>query len=277
MAVYDKNGNELSYIYDKNGNALTYGYDRHGNVIYSIIDPTDYNFKVMTLNVQSWTGTNGWDYISPVFANYDVDVIGTQESSLNNNLVNLGYPYTAVSSSPNTNVVFSKYALSDITSKSFDSNHYAGKRGYQKMYITFNGKRVALFNAHLETSSGSMYQYPQVQELVQAMGEEEYAILTADLNANCDTFTDAQYVNVIKPFVDAGFNLSNCNKRFGINNTWTDSTGGDETVDNWAPCDNIITSSNIQIANAVVDRSKIELDTGLVIDHLPLIAYLKIA
>ena len=44
----------------------------------------------------------------------------------------------------------------------------------------------------------------------------------------------------------------------------------------WCPSDNIITSPNIRIDRAFVDRAKIEADTGKVIDHLPLVTYLTI-
>ena len=162
MAIYDKNGNEVEICYKADGTRALYAFNKDGEQVYPPIDPTDYNLKVMTYNVQGWAGLNAWQYSSIIFNKYDADIIGTQESSVNSNLVNLGYPYTAQGPAPNSNVVFSKYQLSDITSNSYDSDHYAGKRGYQKMYFTFEGKRIALFNTHLETASGSMYQYPQV-------------------------------------------------------------------------------------------------------------------
>ena len=57
-------------------------------------------------------------------------------------------------------------------------------------------------------------------------------------------------------------------------NTWTSGTTADHS--SWCPSDNIITSPNIRIDRAFVDRAKIEADTGKVIDHLPLITYLTI-
>lgn len=273
MPTYDKNGQLVYNAYKKDGTIAQYGFDRNGNLIFPNIDPTDFNFKVMTFNVQSWSGINEWDYINSIFEDYDVDIIGSQESKSNSELTALGYTYKATGSEPNTNIVFSKHELSDITSKSYDANHYEGKRGYQKMYFTFNGKRIALFNTHLETHTGTTYQYPQAQELFDAVSEEEYFIITGDLNTVCESVNDAQYINVVKPFVDAGYNVANCCKRFGFNDTWTSGTYASTS---WYQPDNIITSANITMANMVVDMTKVELQTELAIDHLPVIAYLKI-
>lgn len=274
MPTYDKNGQLVYSAFKKDGTIARQGYDRQGNLIYPNIDPTDYNFKVMTINNQAWTGLNAWQYIGSIFEEYDVDIIGSQESHTNSNLTALGYTYRAISEKQSGNIVFSKHELSDITSKSYDVNMYADKRGYQKMYFSFGGKRIALFNSHLETHSNTSYQYPEAQELFEAVSEEEYFILTADLNTVCKSVNDAQYINIVKPFVDAGYNVANCSKRFGFNDTWTSGT---YTSTSWYQPDNIITSANITMANMVVDQTKIELATDLAIDHLPVIAYLKIA
>lgn len=275
MSIYNSSGQILNVAYDADGNQISNAYDADGQQIFPDIDPSDYNFKIMSFNIQSWTGINAWGYIGSIFENYDVDVIGAQEAHTSSELTNLGYIYTAIGESPNSNIVFSKHQLSDITSKSYDVNHYAGKRGYQKMYITFNGKRIALFNTHLETSTATQWQYPQAGELFDAVSTENYFILTGDLNTVCANVNDPSYINIVKPFVDAGYNVANCSPQWGFVDTWTSGTDGTGT---WHPCDNIITSANIQMSNVVIDTSKIAIAEAndLVIDHLPIIAYLKI-
>lgn len=273
--IYNISGNIQSIIYGNDGAVTNRAYNVNGAQVFPDIDPSDYNFKVMTFNIQSWTGINSWEYIGPIFTNYDVNIIGMQEAHTSNNLTNLGYIYNAVGVGPNSNIVYSKSVLSDISSKSYDANHYEGKRGYQKMYITANGKQIAVFNTHLETSTATQWQYPQAEELFNAVSQEEYFILTGDLNTICQNVNDPSYINIVKPFVDAGYNVANCSPQWGFKNTWT---GGTTAEGVWHATDNIITSANIQMSNVVVDTTKIAIaeQNELVIDHLPLIAYLKI-
>ena len=273
MSVYNKNGVEINALYAKSGSGIATAYGSDGEIVFPGIDPTDYNFKIMSFNNQSWTGLSGWSYIGAAILSYGCDIVGTQESHTTTYMTNAGYSYCEVSSTQSGNIVWSKQAVTDVTSASFTSNHYAGKRGYQKMKTTINGKTVAIYNTHLETSTMPQYQYAQVQELIDMLEDEEYFILTGDLNMDGHNQSDSQYLNVIKPFIDAGFNVANCSSRFGFNGTWTNGT---TAAGPWNPCDNVITSSNIRLANFVVDMTKVELDTGLTIDHLPVIAYLKV-
>lgn len=275
MSVYNATGDKLNVVYSKNGDVLNSAYSANGQQIFPDIDPTDYNFKVMSFNNQSWTGLSGWSYIGSAIENYDADIIGTQESHSNTNLTNLGYVYTALGSVYGVqNIVFSKHVLSDILEKKYDTNRTSGQfRTYQKMYFTFNGKTIAFFNTHLETSGMESYKVAQAQELFEAVQNEESFIITGDFNTVCKSVNDTEYTTIMKQFVDAGYNVANCSPQWGFNDTWTDGTTASGT---WYPCDHIITSSDIQMSNVVVDRTKVELDTGLTIDHLPIIAYLKI-
>ena len=80
---------------------------------------------------------------------------------------------------------------------------------------------------------------------------------------------------MIKPFVDAGYNVANCTSDSGFIGTYTSGNTASSTF--W-PNDNIITSANLEIDNFIVDTSKIDVaeQTSQTIDHLPLIAYLTI-
>lgn len=274
MSVYNATGDKLNVIYDKDGDVLNSAYSVNGQQIFPDIDPTDYNFKIMSFNNQSWTGLSGWSYMGSAIENYDADIIGTQESHSNTNLTNLGYVYTATGSVAPGNIVFSKHVLSDISEKKYDTNRTDTQfRTYQKMYFTFNGKTIAFFNTHLATSSYESHKVAQAQELFEAVQNESSFIITGDFNTVCKSVNDTEYTTIMKQFVDAGYNIANCSPQWGFNDTWTDGTTVSGT---WYPCDHIITSSDIQMSNVVVDRTKVELDTGLTIDHLPIIAYLKI-
>ena len=274
MSVYNAAGNRLNVIYDKNGNVLTRAYNRDGQQIFPDIDPSDYNFKVMSYNNQSWTGSNSWAYMGAVIEGYDVDIMGTQESHSNSNLTNIGYAYSA--SGTSENIVFSKLPLSNITEKKYDTTRSdTAGRWYQKMYFTFNGKTVALFNTHLETSGYETHKVAQAQELFEAVQNESYFIITGDFNTVCKSVNDTEYTTIMKQFVDAGYNIANCSSQWGFKDTWTDGKTASGT---WYPCDHVITSANIQMSNVVVDTTKIAIceANDLVIDHLPIIAYLKI-
>ena len=276
MSIYNVSGNNINIIYDISKNLLTKAYDQNGIQIFPSIDPSDYNFKVMSFNNQAWTGGNAWEYTGPIIADYDVDIIGMQESRVSANLSNLGYVYSAIGSQSNDNVVVSKYTLSSITEKKYDENRTdTAGRSYQKMYFTFNGKTVALFNTHLETSGYEAYKVAQAHELFEAVQNEDYFIITGDFNTVCKSVNDTEYTTIMRQFVDAGYNVANCSPQWGFKDTWTD---GKTVSGTWYPCDHVMTSANIQISNVVVDTTKIAIceANDLVIDHLPIIAYLKI-
>lgn len=275
MSVYDAAGNRLSVIYDKNGNALSEAYDADGQQVFPDIDPSDYNFKVMSFNNQSWTGLSAWSYMGAAIENYDVDIMGTQESHSNSNLTGLGYVYTATGSAGD--IVFSKHQLTDITEKKYDTTRAdAAGRWYQKMYFSFGGKTIAFFNTHLETSGYESHKVAQAHELFEAAQNEESFIITGDFNTICKSVNDTEYTTIMKQFVDAGYNVANCSPVWGFNDTWT---GGSTASGTWYPCDHVITSADLAIVNVVIDDTKIAAgeETGLTIDHLPIIAYIKIA
>lgn len=252
-----------------------------------------YDMAVMSFNVQRWTGINSQEAImSAIFEKYNPDIAGFQEyDTVRTPSSTLGiedylksyWDYLQVGECTVTNfskALASHHKLSGIESKDFtNSNPSAERRSYNKCYIDLGDKKIAIFNIHLDVSAsknsdGVQYKVLQSQELCDLVSQEEYFILMGDFNTICLSTEDSDYTNQVKPFIDAGFNVVNCNPdRFGFMPTYT---AGTTEADTWYPCDNIITSANINIVTAEVDKSKIEADTGLTLDHMPLIAYLRV-
>ena len=246
---------------------------------------TTHDLTVMTFNIQGWTDINSdMNLMNSIFNKYKPDIVGFQEYCMGYSIGGVPTDDYVKSICPDLfvgppvqdivcNALISEYELTEPTSTNYASQ--AGNlRYYQKSYIFVNGIKIAVFNTHLETTSNYSYKKAQTLEIVAACSKEENFILIGDFNTNVKSPDDAAYADFVKPFVDAGFNLANCSERFGYMNTWTSGTTADHS--SWCPSDNIITSPNIRIDRAFVDRAKIEADTGKVIDHLPLITYLTI-
>ncbi len=266
-----------------------------------LIDKMRFSFKasneltVMSFNVQNWTKLNSDEtLISSILKKYNPDVVGFQEYDTSGSLggvpikdylndiwefVEVGVP----SSRTYSKAIVSHRETTPIETMEFTTlspNTAKERLGYHKTYIEVNGKRIAVFNTHMDVSDsknseGVPYKYFQAKELCEIVSKEEYFILLGDFNTTCDSIEHEDYINQLKPFVDAGFNLTNCCAEFGFNNTWTDSATTD--AGRWLPTDNIITSASISVNSIAVDTQKIEANTdGQLLDHMPLIAYLTV-
>ena len=80
---------------------------------------------------------------------------------------------------------------------------------------------------------------------------------------------------MIKPFIDAGYNVANCSDQHGFIDTWTN---GKDTTGTWYPHDNIITSADFTMSNVRRDTTKIT-EAAIqdkIIDHVPLICELTL-
>ena len=275
MAVYDKNGSALSTIYDKNGNVLDMVYDKDGNQIYPDGPPV---IKVMSYNVQGWTGMNveNTTITNTIFNNTDADIVGIQENGWTGRtsyLNSKGYSYVYNSSDLtfDRGAIASKYQMTDMTEVLYSI--YTEARTYVKAYFIIGNKRICYINTHLDYEPKSTL-YAQLEELFNLVEDEPYFIITGDLNTKCSSVADNDYISGYKQFVDAGYHLANCSNQHGFLNTWVGSTDGSGT---WWQTDNIITSGNIDILSATVDQTKMEhLDGTNAIDHLPIIARLRI-
>lgn len=239
----------------------------------------------MSYNVLRWEGDNSMASIQDIAFEYGVDIVGIQEwgyteaKTINGTncityLNNKGYPYVSVTSKDyNHKAIASKYVLKDMEETVYTQS--IETRSYTKCYVTIGGQKVALFNTHTDYQLNSTVKFAQIQEILEAVGEEEYFILIGDLNTTCTEKSETEYENCVQPFIDAGYNVANSS--VGDDLIWTYYNG--KTVElstQITPPDNIITSANISINNVHTINTKLEDNTGYVIDHLPLVADLVI-
>lgn len=288
MAIYDGTGTQLNACYDGEGNALQYAYDGEGNLIFT---SRETDLKVMTYNIGQWYIGDGSNVPTAKYSDYyalqrgmlasdDADIVGFQEY------------YDPFSSGHTVESVIGEYftnhvnnAVSGYSAKAIYSNGYAlsnyeevpfvngAGRNYIKASIVVNGKTVWIINAHLDTSNNESAKVAQAQELFDAVENLEYFIILADFNTVCKSTSDEEYTTIMKQFIDAGYHSANCSAQHGFIDTWTDGTTSSGT---WYPCDQIITSANIDMLSVYTDRTKVTDNLGDVIDHIPLIAELAI-
>lgn len=282
MNVYDVQGNIITKGYNANGGELSKGYDVAGNEIALTSGqnpPLDFDLSVMTFNCQGWSGMNSdVAIIEAIMGEYNPDIIGFQEGNLPSSST---FPF-ASSYNSNTIPIATKnaIALSNQQSFTYSTQSQQYTRYYQRGYITIDNKTIAVFNTHLEFNSLAI-RAAQAAELLAALEEETSFILTGDFNVYTHSKTSEEYTTVIKPFIDAGYNLSNWVNGFRpFVDTWFygSAPGGSNTNPELAdhPHDNIITSADIEIVKTYFDKRKINAHTGQTIDHIPIVARLKI-
>lgn len=288
MSVYDLHGNTLRPIHDKTGNPLQSAYDINGNSIYSSSPGVDPNFTVMSFNPQWFTEVNSQlAMLQEIFETNNPDVIGFQEYTKTSSLPYVAtqaltdYPYkyqSAVSTNPNGIATKTSFdSIQDVRYTYYDDEVWQ----YQKAILTFNSKRVAIYNTHLtwrNNSASEEGRRQQAAELFADAENEQYSIITGDFNSYCKSIHDTDYINIYKQFVDNGYNLSNCSPRIGFFGTYAGSYTTEEAIlaDGW-PCDVIITSGNIGIVESYVDFTKLKYKDGYTnMDHMPVVAKLKI-
>ena len=284
MALYDARGNQLLEVYDKNGNPLSEVYDKNGNVIWTSAPTT---LKVATYNVGDWgwgAGTISAEYKdsylalqNTIFSNIDADVCGMQEwstvfcsdgtlsSIVTDNYFDYlyGNGYWAVGSK-----IEFDYCE---TCSYYDVSVGGDYAKYNKVYFYVRGKRICLLNVHFAYEDQSI-QEAQHNEILNVANNEDYVIICGDFNTAIHTLEDEDYINCIKPFIDAGYSDANCGD-FGILSTYYNAS----TPGTYRPAtDHIIVSPNITITNAYVDTTKLTDGLDQKIDLIPLVAELLI-
>ena len=287
MAIYSLDGNQLTNAYSLNGDLLTHAYDIEGN---EILEPVVPDLTVMTYNYQWCTGINSQLTMQQAIIElYEPDIIGLQEAASNNRNSNSfpslapqfldDYTYRYLSTeATNRNGIASKIQPSDLQTVKYTDNDDENW-DYQKCYITVAGKQIAWFNTHLtwrnneETKARKRL---QATEFFEAVEEEEYAIVTGDFNMYDPSFDGYDYISIGKPFADAGYRLSNWNSTVGFVKTWTNATSASSLSSFIHSCDNIITTPNIRMKRVIFDTTKFSYLDGNAIDHVPVIAELKI-
>ena len=285
MAIYDKNGNALANIYGVNGDLSNTAYDVEGN---NISTPSDYDLIVMSFNVQWFLNINkdSNGIVRDVIQRYDADLIGFQEWEENYGigtidglapdvyLENLDYDVivgngTTIS---NKNAMASKYPFTNASEVAFRQGY---KFGYNKAYFTYGGKQIAFYSTHLYwTEAGTSIRASECADLLADAENEDYVIITGDFNTLASTTSDAEYVDAIWLFEQAGYNVANGDV-MPLTNTWYEGTSAETSAKKW-PTDNIITSNNISIDRVVIDTEKLTAGLNKAIDHLPIVAYLTV-
>lgn len=269
--MYDINGNQIQTAYDIDGSPLLQVYDINGNPLIN------YDLAVMTYNVQKFNGRNANQTMQErILQAYQPDIVGLQELG-GGSMPSLGvtlfadYQNQFLGSDTNKSGIVSKYALTNPTFTAY-TQKASETRGYEKTYITVNGKQIALFNTHMETIGSYAVHVAQMKQLFDDVQTENTFIAIGDFNAECHSTSDAEYTDTLKQWVDAGYNMVNWKA------TFTDSWFNGTTVagSNYkCPCDNIITSQDINIVRWVYDPIKLEYESGA-IDHIAVVAYLEV-
>lgn len=288
MAIYDATGQQVYHAYDKYGAEASYAYDRDGNVVYRRQPIT---FKVMQYNCGQWyIGSHDnvpadldeayYDLQYGIVTENDADVILLEEYTAQFSKAGrtalswLGqiYPYYHEQTNGTTTTVtqraiYSKYPISNYATHPFNdgSTYY-----FDSCDITINGLSIHFIVTHLHWNDISKRTSEAALILANA-NNYDYAVIGGDFNTtdNFDT-SGADYVAILKPFVDAGYKLANGGE-FDFLTTY-----GDGNSSTTACLDNIIISSNIDFNSVTVDRTKETDDVVAKIDHEPVIAVVQI-
>ena len=269
-------------MYDIDGKTLTTAYDIYGTAIDSVHNIEE-KLRVMCYNIQRWSGNNALASIQDVAFGSGAVIVGMQEwgnsittsaliggKSIPDYLAGKGYSDMYVSSlDVNHKAIASMIKMEDMSETRYSQSHET--RSYTKSYFNYGGKRIAFFNTHLDYQVESSIKFLQAQELLNAVAQEESFILMGDLNTTVQSTSENEFIQIVKPFIDAGHNVANGGDPWGLLMTFYNGTTV-EGSSQITPPDNIITSADIEIANVYLDTTKLTANTGNVIDHIPLIA-----
>ena len=275
--IFAYDGTLLNSCYLSNGGKAPDAYDVKGAKVY----PSP--LTVMSYNLQRWEGYNSLKDIQDIAFGAGADIIGIQEWGYTASktiestdcevyLETFGYQTELTEDDVNHKALATKLAIEDYSETVFAASYET--RSYTKCYISVNGQRVAWFNTHLDYQTDDV-KYNQVSELLDAVSDEEYFILTGDLNTTCTTKSDLEYIKCVMPFVNAGYNVANSPEGQSLLMTYYNSnTVAQSTL--ITPPDNIITSANIEITDVRLINTKLSAGGAYVIDHLPIIATLYV-
>lgn len=289
MSVYDKPGNVLSIAYGL-GSVLSHAYAVDGTEIFPDEPPTPVAFKTMSYNVGSWTAfgqkataanQDFWYGVqNAIFTANPVGLCGIQEYY--SKIYSYNVPtmlaqyftsmYAVDRGSKAGRALCSDFPLSNGQEITFVNQDERDEiRSYLIGDVVIGGKTVKFLTAHLSLYTNAII--GEIQELLSAVANYDYWILTGDFNI---AFPDAQssgYTNLVKPFLDAGYHVAN-GSTFGFIPTFSTKSPGDDS--DWRVLDNIMCSANIDITDVYVDTTKLTMLTTQGIDHLPLIAEMEL-
>lgn len=281
MPIYDAEGKQLFACYDANGDALDHAYDASGNLIWSASYDT-YPLIVMSYNVQDFTALNANQSMqAEIVSKYNPDIIGFQEfyrsATIPSIAQNILANYADIQLGPTVQnyvaMASKSIQFQNLTTGLYETQH-GENRGWMKAYIPFHGKNICVVNTHLEVAYADT-RYAQMQELFDMVQNEEYLIAIGDFNHYSNDTSSANWINMYKPLIDAGYHLANCKNDDDFNWTFANTSVNNVLQAPNAP-DNIITSSNIDIVTTHYDMTKYDYVTTQNIDHIPMICELSV-
>ena len=294
MAIYNLNGGQLGAVYDMSGTRLSQAYDLRGNPLIPSGDGVD--LTLMAYNVGQWyDGSHSAmpanyypqysqmhrkimsdhspdiaafvEYLDPVVTGHSVDEM-------------IGEYFTDSENRGNSHIAMRKaiFTRGLTIGETTLVNHAPIETipwCYLRTSVVVNGHTVHIFIVHYYTAQDPIeiqYRKQQADEVLNIVSDLQYYIVLGDFNVICTSVNDADYTNIIKPYLDMGCYVANCTPAAGFNYTWF---GGSDFVSGRKdPRDNIITSPNIIMRRAYRDMTKDAVCTqlGTRIDHVPLIA-----
>lgn len=289
MSIYGKSGTLLEAAFSKNGESLEIAYDVSGNVVFEGGERV--GLKIMTYNVGQWYAGSGsavptaqkaeyYALQNGTFSRHNPDILFIQEylniwcqdGSLATELLNPYFDHQEVTN-PTSGLVghsicTNSFQLSNYTSHAFTTT--GGNSGsypsFESADIVVGGKTITVVNTH--NNYVLSYQQQEVTELLAFLATLDSFILCGDFNIDLSnqSVTSDQYINSVKRFRDAGYNVGNCVLDWIPTYFGTSSpTGGKFT-------DQIVTSADIRIDSIYADTTKLTDGISDKIDHLPLIA-----
>lgn len=284
MAVYNIGGSATNNAYGLDGSRLLQAYDINQNRLLGV----ENEIVVMTYNVQRCRGINSQQTMqNAIFNAYNADVIGLQELGTETSLPSAlsalnGYAVKQFSNHNNKVLMVKKTgSLSNVVIEDFanqdpqDMSTWGETRAYMKADFSVDGKTITWINTHLCYMTTSV-KYLQMAEIFALAEQCDYVVVTGDFNSQTVTPTSNDYIEMYKQFVDAGYNLANNSPQSSFTNTYTDATTATSLSDLTDAPDTIITSSNIDIIGVTFDTTKFSYLNGSEIDHIPVVASLRI-
>lgn len=282
--MYDIDKNPYNSAFNISGEPINQAYDIEGNPLF---EDGPITLKVMSYNVGSWTAFGDkattsnqetWYTLqNSILSAEKPDLLGIQEyySAIGNYSVPtmlgqyLKYLFAVdwVSTKAGR-ALASRYVLRNTAEINFQ-NQNGEIRSYLIGDLTIGGKTIKFITAHLALDNATIIL--QIQELLSAVSDFDYWIITGDFNINFPNLQSDGYRYLVKPFLDEGYHVAN-GSSFGFINTFSTKQPGDDS--DWRCLDNIMCSSNIDITDVYVNELKITDHAGYGIDHLPLIAEL---
>lgn len=291
MGIYERNGTELNTAFDKFSVELDNAYSADGANVFV----KNRIIKVMTYNVGTWYEGKHDNVPSERDADYyalqkgiiqanDADIICIEEYAKQFSkagrtgisvLQECGYTYIHEQGGDNPQAasavgrcVASKYPITNYTERNFTDG---GGMYYDSCTITVKGIPIFVVVTHLHWNNPTL-RASEMATIMALVQDKSTFIIAGDFNTVYSRDTSRQdYINVIQPLINAGYNIANCGD-WGFLITCSDYPEDDWT----GVIDNIVTSSNIDILDVYVDETKMTDGLNERVDHMPLVATLEL-